>query len=253
MPLGALISAGASLLGGLLGKKSQEKAAAKGYAQQKEFAQHGIRWRVADAQAAGIHPLAALGVPLQQVSPIAVGDTMGSAFASAGQDIGRAIDAKRTAGERVDAVTKTMRDLQLQRMGLENELLAAKIAVTRQAGQPPAMPGALVEDEPLRRVVGLPGQEHQEPGGISDVGYVRSRYGGAIVPSYDVKQRIEDQMLPEFQWFIRNNILPWFTGKAPVGLDEPEGMRFVGVNPLTGVPIYRRVMWYDRPRRYGGR
>ena len=28
---------------------------------QREFAQNGIRWRAADARAAGLHPLAALG------------------------------------------------------------------------------------------------------------------------------------------------------------------------------------------------
>lgn len=33
---------------------------------QREFAQHGIRWRVEDARAAGLHPLAALGMqPVQ--------------------------------------------------------------------------------------------------------------------------------------------------------------------------------------------
>jgi len=36
---------------------------------QKDFAQHGIRWRVEDAKAAGIHPLAAVGAAGASYSP----------------------------------------------------------------------------------------------------------------------------------------------------------------------------------------
>lgn len=41
-------------------------------AMQKEFAQMGVRWRVEDAKAAGLHPLAALGVQPSQSSPVPV-------------------------------------------------------------------------------------------------------------------------------------------------------------------------------------
>ena len=68
----SLIGAGASLLGGMFGRKSNKKAAAQQYAQQveasrldyersKEFAQKGVQWRVEDAKKAGLHPLFALG------------------------------------------------------------------------------------------------------------------------------------------------------------------------------------------------
>ena len=40
---------------------------------QRQFAKHGIRWKVQDAKAAGIHPLAALGVSPSQAAPTAVG------------------------------------------------------------------------------------------------------------------------------------------------------------------------------------
>ena len=54
--LGALISAGSSILKGVLGKKSAKKQRDIEYERQKEFAQQGIRWKVADAKSAGIHP-----------------------------------------------------------------------------------------------------------------------------------------------------------------------------------------------------
>lgn len=64
---------------------------------QREFAKHGIRWKVADAKAAGLHPLAALGAAGAAYSPVAAA---GSDLGSIGQDISRSIDATRTAEER---------------------------------------------------------------------------------------------------------------------------------------------------------
>lgn len=65
----ALALGGASIAGGLgLGgdpnadyNRMQIELARENMAMQKEFAQHGLRWRVDDAVAAGLHPLAALG------------------------------------------------------------------------------------------------------------------------------------------------------------------------------------------------
>lgn len=67
----ALIQAGGSLLGGLIGKKSQEDANAQNAAKQEEFAKHGIQWRVEDAKRAGLHPLYALGGSGASFSPSA--------------------------------------------------------------------------------------------------------------------------------------------------------------------------------------
>lgn len=92
--LGGLISGGASLLGGignLLGANKDRKA-------QKEFAKYGVRWRVEDAKAAGIHPLAALGMQGMQYSPVYSG--IGSSLSEAGQNVGRAVAAQMTAPER---------------------------------------------------------------------------------------------------------------------------------------------------------
>jgi len=59
--IGPAISAAGSLLGGMLSGKSQREANESNERLQREFAQNGIRWKVEDAKAAGLHPLFALG------------------------------------------------------------------------------------------------------------------------------------------------------------------------------------------------
>lgn len=97
---GSLISAGANILGGLFSSNSNARAMRQQIKYQKEFAQHGVRWRVADAQAAGLHPLYALGANTPSFSPVYSSDSMGPAIAAAGQDIGRAVAAGMTPQER---------------------------------------------------------------------------------------------------------------------------------------------------------
>lgn len=181
---------------------------------QREFAQHGIRWRVEDAKAAGVHPLFALGAQVSPASPIYMdgGGDRGT-WSGFGQDISRAIDAGRTAGER--AATK-LDELQLERAQLENELLRSRIARENSAQQGPAMPGSVegiapivpVEQVPLARVAADPGRPSKEAGFIPDYTYARTPTGLAIVPGKDVKERIEDMNVQEWLWAIRNNIIP---------------------------------------------
>lgn len=118
---GELISAGAGLLGGLFGKSSQEKANRQNIEFQKKFAQKGIQWRAADARAAGIHPLAALGANTASFSPSIVGDTsMGSAIGQAGQDLGRAINSTRTSDQKLSALQTQLLEEQIKGVRLDN-------------------------------------------------------------------------------------------------------------------------------------
>lgn len=277
--IGEILSAGASLLGGFLNRSAAKDAAAQQQANfdrniqmQQDFAQQGIRWKVADAKAAGIHPLFALGSSGASFSPVAstVGaDTsMGTAMANAGQDLGRAINSTRTQSERVTAVSEAAQKLSLDKMSLENQLLASQIAKINQSMTPsfPASndrflidgqgntkvtgierPKSLIQEKAMERAPSDPGRPFSEPGAITDVGYARTAQGGyAPVPSKDVKERIEDTLIPELLWAIRNNVLPAFGfNEAPPRVPVPAGYDRWKFHPFK--MEYRPV----RKNRYG--
>lgn len=252
--IGPLISAGASILGGLMGKssadaarESTERMAAQNIALQKEFAQSGIQWRVADAKAAGIHPIYALGSGGASFSPVTAAfptDTsMPNALASAGQDIGRAIHKTETAEGRMGALGKAAAALQLEGAQLDNELkrteIASKTARLRadQVGAPmPAasdaylIPGqsasGLIKPKPTEIGPAPSNAPHSEGGAHADVGYARTASGGfAPVPSKDAKDRNEDMLIPEMLWAWRNNIAPNFSERyrKPPPIDPGPG------------------------------
>lgn len=223
--IGNLISAAASMFGGMKAQKSQEKMAEQNIALQKQFAQEGIQWKVADAKAAGIHPLYALGAQTHSFSPVSVGDSLSASFANAGQDIGRAINAVSNGSQRVDAITRAAQGLALEKAGLENELLRSQIRRNNSAGTPPPspagaawampgqgatqLPGTVVTDGPLARTGVDAGAPYREGGAIPEVGWLRTPGGGyAPVPSKDAKDRIEDILPASWMWAIRNYVKP---------------------------------------------
>lgn len=164
---GAAIMAGSNLLGGLLGNSKQvdptssaaywynlaegRRARKEEYQRQKEFAQHGVRWRAADAAAAGMHPLFAFGGNLAGYSPSAAvvdgggsvgseSDAMGEALSRAGQDVGRAVMAQETVDQRNERLAR----LEVLAAGKEKDeamasyyrALAAKTAGETNASAP---------------------------------------------------------------------------------------------------------------------
>lgn len=135
---------------------------------QRDFAQHGVQWRVQDARASGIHPLAALGMQGVSPSPITVGSQVaqpgsppgagsfsaaqgvapqlssnnfaGQGLANAGQDISRAMSAVASSTERNREVENAQTVLGLENLQLQNRLLSAQIARTRGASIGPGNP-----------------------------------------------------------------------------------------------------------------
>lgn len=88
----AIIAGAAALGGSLISSASNASANSDNLQYNRELAQNQIKWRVKDAKAAGIHPLAALGVPTSQPGAIAVGDnSLGQGVSQMGQDISRAV------------------------------------------------------------------------------------------------------------------------------------------------------------------
>lgn len=256
--LGSIIGAASSLLGGLFGQSSQEKQMEQQIAAQREFAQQGIRWRVADANAAGVHPLYALGANTHSFSPIGIGGSpLAEGISAAGNEIGRAIQAKGTSVER--AFNAKIMQLQLQRGELENQLLASQIArINSPAVRQPAMPlvgpsinerfGITAADHetmpiperfggtvsgtsnvvnvPLERIMD-PTAPFREPGAISEGSWVKTPTGMTPAPSYDFNERAEDVFGPDLSWTWRNIVLPNFVDDARVKPPAPDGFRWM--------------------------
>jgi len=159
----ALIGAAAGLAGAALSNRANRSQAESQEATQREFAQMGIRWKVADAKAAGIHPLYALGASTHSYSPIAIQDQLGPAMASAGQDVSRAVYATRTQAEREQSARLAAEQFriserraeadhsarlalsaaELEGRALNNELLRQQLRRAGAAGTGPAMPHAV--------------------------------------------------------------------------------------------------------------
>lgn len=272
--LGSLISAGANIIGGLLGKSSADKARQAQQDQfntnvqlQRDFAQSGIQWRVEDAKKAGIHPIYALGSGGASFSPVSsnfTADTsMPNALAAAGQDIGRAVNATRNPKDRVDAYTATAQKLSLEKAGLENDLLrteiASKVGRINQTNNPP-MPSAkdawllpgqaqsgiqYSKGAPFEQTPGDPSKRSQEYGANPDTGHLRTSGGLFPVPGQKAKEAIEDNWYQETMHFIRNNLLPMI---APAFNNPPhaaeKGMAWV-YDPIYG---YKQVpdKWYRK-------
>lgn len=152
--ISSIVSAGSSILGALggFGKKKRGPSPQEQVNAQVLLEQTMMRnrpsWAVEGAKAAGIHPLVALGMsPYQGGASIQVGDqgdngSVLTDLASAGQDVSRAIAAYQTKEQR--QVTEAMTALQLERAGLENELLRSQIAGSRAQLAP-----AILSDNPV--------------------------------------------------------------------------------------------------------
>lgn len=247
--IGGIASGVAGLIGGAQSNASAERLNQLNYEHQKEFAQNGIRWRVADAKAAGLHPLAALGFSGASYSPSAVvGDSPDYSFlADAGQNIGRAMDAKKTEQERLEQQAKqdTVFKLEMEGRKLDNEnkrlqnqaitqdmamQLARSVEMasrTRQqvpglpslagddrviAGQRESYPTGATELETSKVPSSLRGDPSTQAGVPPDSRTYSSRAGGVrvVYPTESTADTL-DAVWPvgPAQWYWRNHILPY--------------------------------------------
>lgn len=207
---------------------------------QREFAQHGLRWKVADAKAAGVHPLFAMGAPGQSFSPMAVGYNPQSSgglsvpdFGALGQNIERAINAGKTQNERnnyIDANAVAMQQLQLENAQLQNDYLRANIlrisnnlgppmpsGVSAGGGLTGQQPGVVKdpstgehEMKPFEVSTAQPGSPGQAAGraqpsvswGLTADGSGFQAYP-AKIPGLD---EVEGPL--GWEWYLRNRIMP---------------------------------------------
>lgn len=101
------------LVGGLFDTVSKPKADYKG-------AKNQVTWRVQDAKRAGVHPLAALGLP--SMGPVVSQSNMAPWAADAASNVAQVLSTREQA-----AMQKEMADAQLENMKLRNAEIAARI------------------------------------------------------------------------------------------------------------------------------
>lgn len=255
------IAAAAQAIGGLggalLGNAQNRKIAKMNIKMQKEFAQHGVRWRVEDAKKAGLHPLAALGMQATGFNPVSYGND----FAQVGQDIGRAVGAGLTSEER-GGLQGEMAKLSVEKARLENDYLRAQIGKLTAPGTPPARPTVdagsatsllgqgdanRVALKPAERVASAPANPSQEAGVSPAVQFLRGPHGGYFpIKSKAAAEGLEDDTIGNVDWSISNRILPRFFG---VGQNPPprtksmvDNDEYWSYHPFYGeyLPVKRR-------------
>lgn len=217
----------------------------EGVADQERAAQNALRWRVKDAEAAGIHPLYAMGNPGISTNPMFVGATASqnmapqvspvSRVASKGSNISRALAAGVSGYERAvaaKAAAAELKEAQIDRKlnrehaALQNDLLRSEIARINSAQVGPGSPvvsndsvrptarGA-VDVVPASRITGEKFKPWQEPGLSPDIQYTRTKTGWKPRMSDQTKKLTEDQIISTVEWELGNNILPRLLGNSP--------------------------------------
>lgn len=230
--IGDLISAGASLFGAKMNADEQDRinqqniafqqqTNATNIAEQEKFAQSGVQWRVADAKAAGISPLAALGAQTGSFSNVVApqaqsSNAFGTGVAAAGQDIGRAIAATRSPEDQAIALEKTRQDLESGQ--LDNELkraqLASAVSLHTQGGG-------------VGRMQRVSGQVSQFP--KDDQG------NPTQYPSRDIEGAAWIDPWAKDQYLVGHQILPMFGYNVPPQMQPPAGSHLHAYrNPFTG-------------------
>lgn len=243
--LGDLVSAAVNWFSGDAQRESNEKIAEQNIALQREFAQNGISWKVADAQKAGVHPAFALGASTTNFAPVSVGDVGSELHSKAGQDIGRAINSTMSKENRDTNYEKAAEKLTLEKGALENEMLRSQIVRLKQT-QNPAMPTAVTP--PLQNMLGgdaPKGAANDPPKDAPPPEHVGTRAGRTWLhhPDFSDAQKVEDRYgdigeevygtlgaLPaDVWWNIKNS--PFWTGSVQGPVDRyrrrQSGDRFV--------------------------
>lgn len=198
---GSLIGAGASLFGGKKSRDAQRELNQQNIDYQNIMATEGIRLRVEDAKAAGVHPLYALGAQSPQFAPVGPAASYDD-YGDAGRHLGNAVAASQTVEQRamqkaqLEAIQAgTMKDYS------EAAYWDSQAAITRQReGVTSPFPELAVDQDTYHKVYG-------EFHGERDKTQVFNPYSDAIVRRYDFRGDPEPVSLME----------------KSAGLDNPSG------------------------------
>jgi hypothetical protein len=259
-----LISAIGSIGGGLLSKmgSADSNAAtsadhAANRALQKEFAQSGIQWKVADAKKAGIHPLYALGANTTSYSGTAGGylnenQGLGQSLSQAGQDIGRAVTAAQNRKQR--ALSLALAEENVANAKLNNDILRTKLASdkARLANINPPMDD--IEVKPSVQVTNAPGRLDIEAATSPETKFYRTHEGVTPVYSEGITEGMEENPFAKVGWGWRNYVQPlWDKSRRPPKSWLPKGATHWRWTGIQYKPAYGKDegTWADRAyKRY---
>lgn len=146
MGLGTALGIGGSLFTARENRKQQERNADL----QREFAQHGIRWRAEDARAAGLHPLYALGASTPSFSPTVTTDPIGPALQQMGQSVANAVTRQETSQQRYLGYLATLQaeaNLKLTHAEIANKLSERALKTQAAAAAAPFPPS--IQHDPV--------------------------------------------------------------------------------------------------------
>lgn len=287
---GSVVGDVASGVMGLAGNKSTNSAnkamnqaqlqlAREQFEWQKELAKNQIAWRVEDAQKAGLHPMAALGLQSTSFSPVSSSFTPMQApdysfLSDMGQSASYAAMKAKDRKEQAEALQLAQRQiaLQVENMELQNDglrteneyrhwqLMTAMQGGANQGLNSPASvrvrpDGALIEgqgDSPIK--VNLSETEANSPGkpavaaaSVPEISFARNADGGySMVRSKDVADRLDDDVLGTISWYLRNYGSAYFDNQdfAPPKSWLPKGATHWVFNSGN-------MSWYPNNHRRG--
>lgn len=213
---GSVASAGISKLFG--GKQKRGPDAGDQRVDHYYNVKNNLKAIMDGAKENGIHPLYAMGAPTAPGTVYQVGgDNNQSAIANEmGQNIGAAISRAGNKSEREYAAATAA--IALERGELENELLKSQIAQIRASHVPAAGIGSEIlagQSDAVEKVPSIQTMHGRsaptgEGGAITDVGYAHvtpSRL--QVVPSADMKNRMEDDFIQQLKWHGRHSVPLW--------------------------------------------
>lgn len=242
-----------------------ERTAYKQMEEQERYARHGIQWRVEDATKAGIHPLYAIGAQTPSYSPVSM-DMPATSDVRSLLDLGQGLSSfsKLTSSREREIQSLQLRAAQLdvQDKELDVRRKASELALFNSPGRPPSYdPGStssqpiagqssvngLISEKPMERSPSYPGSPHQEPGSKVFQGFARTSTGWMPIPSKDIKESIEDQVVPELVTGARMYFGPNFKPDPPAGVQVPRGHKLVW-NPVMFEYQLKKLDTFDRQK-----
>lgn len=201
--IGDILGAGTNLIMGNKQVDAQKKVNASNIAYQKEFAQHGISWRVKDAIDAGLHPLAALGAQVTSFTPSSVAPDY-SYIGKMGQNL-------RDLTKHFDAATRQrqqIEDMKAQAELTHMELVNAGLRKDLDGGSPETVTNGMVDPS---KVLVQPSQPTVmgNPGIAAGI-YPMMKYtqapGGWIFPTpqQDIQELLTEGINPTMARYLKD-------------------------------------------------